>query len=93
MEELIITIASPPWAMFCRLIFSALQMIELYKLRACVECHELKKLPHRERQWINSFKKKLSIKLEEREQLNLFDDPIMDGENDDKNNWNERNDV
>lgn len=65
LEELIITIASAQWAMLCPLILEKLQAIEVYKLRACVECDELKKLPHRERRWVSAFKKKLTMKIEE----------------------------
>lgn len=65
LEELIVAISRPPWSMLCQLIFQKLPIIDLYKLRACVECEELKKLSQPERRLINTFKFKLSKKIEE----------------------------
>ena len=65
LEELIVTISSPPWNMLDQLIFQKLTVIDLYKLRACVECEELKKLPQPERDLVDEFRCKLSKKIEE----------------------------
>jgi len=59
-----------------------MSIIDMYKLRACINSDEMKKLSSHDKSLVKAFDIRLNKKIEEMDQLNLFD--VMEADNEDE---------